>query len=160
MARPTEKFLDAIKPNRTWRGPTPDIADLHAYFTRIPEGDLSLSCWEFEPGEYQEVVRTGKVYLCVYGMHPPVFVSSAREVGELLSVPPADSPSVLAARVNESRDRELKEQIRMLKSERARFAELARSLGANIPDETLRAFRDSANETTPTASGETDPEVT
>ncbi len=42
-------------------------------------------------------MRTGKVYLFVYGMHPPVFVGSAREVADLLNVPPDDQPSYLAA---------------------------------------------------------------
>lgn len=109
MAHPTKKFLNALTPNMVWRGPTPDIADLHAYQTRAPGGDLSLSCWELGPGEYQEVVRTGKVYLYVYGHHPPVWVSSAREVGELLNVPPDDEPSVLVQSLNEARERELQE---------------------------------------------------
>jgi hypothetical protein len=49
MAQPTKKFLDALTPNMTWHGPRPGIIDLHVYQKRIPEGDLSLSCWELEP---------------------------------------------------------------------------------------------------------------
>jgi hypothetical protein len=54
-------------------------------------------------------MRTGKVYLHVYGHHPPVWVSSAREVANMLNVPHGDEPSVLAQHLNEAGQKELEE---------------------------------------------------
>lgn len=106
MATPTDKFLRGYEPNRVWKGPTPDIADLHTHFSRAYGGDRSLSCWELEPGEYQEVVRTGKVYLHVYGMHPPVYVSSALDL--MFGDAEIDEPSVLARMLSAAGGEELK----------------------------------------------------
>lgn len=92
MANPTDKFPKGLEPNIVWKGPTPDILDLHAHHSREPEGDRTVSVWELQPGEYQEVVRTGRVYLFVYGMHPPVYVGSACD----FELEDLDEPSYLA----------------------------------------------------------------
>lgn len=95
MANPTSKFPKGLEPNRNWLGPREDIGDLPVHFSHEPEGDRSLSCWELQPGEYQEIVRTGKVYLSIYGMHPPVYVGSALQ----FDLEEPDQPSYLSRHI-------------------------------------------------------------
>lgn len=70
MANISRNFPKGLKPNFTWAGPTPGISDLPVHMRRHSNQAIeSILCWELEPGEYQEVVRTGKVYLSVWGNH-------------------------------------------------------------------------------------------
>lgn len=62
--------------NFNWTGPTPDIADLPAYYD--PDRGETVSCWELTEAELAEVASTGKVWLHVFGVHPPVIVSGER----------------------------------------------------------------------------------
>lgn len=46
-----------------------------------------ISCWQLTPKELDEVIATGKVWLCVLGAlnppsHPPVFVTGTHPAGE------------------------------------------------------------------------------
>ena len=61
--------------NAVWRGwPAGNgkeaVADLHAYRDK----QRSISCWELTAAEVAEVMRTGRVWLHVFGQHPPVYV--------------------------------------------------------------------------------------
>jgi hypothetical protein len=51
-----------------------NLEPLHTF----TNGSCSVSCWELEPEELAEVVRTGRVFLSVMSgeRQPPVFVSS------------------------------------------------------------------------------------
>jgi hypothetical protein len=104
MAVPTSKFVKGYEPNKTWLGPSEDVMDLHVHLSNTPDGPRSISCWELQPGEYQEVVRTGKVYLHIFGHHPVVWVSSAVELTE--DPKPDDEPSALARVVAEAQAQE------------------------------------------------------
>ena len=55
-----------------WIGPG-DIGSLPAY--RNENTGENISCWELTAEELAEVQRTGKVWLHVWGVHPPVCVS-------------------------------------------------------------------------------------
>ena len=74
MAQP-ETFPEA---NMTWRGwaatpSSPRVGDLHVYSD--PERQLSISQWALEPHERREVLATGRVWLHLWGLQPPVAVS-------------------------------------------------------------------------------------
>lgn len=73
MARPTE-FDQA---NHVWRGWPADqdreaVDDLHTHLDT--SAGRSISCWQLTADEIAEVMRTGRVWLHVYGVHPPVYV--------------------------------------------------------------------------------------
>ena len=40
-----------------------------------PEDGQNISCWEFSADEIVEILKTGKVYLHVWGRHPAVYMS-------------------------------------------------------------------------------------
>jgi hypothetical protein len=104
VANFSKNFPKGLKPNFTWAGPTPGIGDLPVHMRRRPSGAAeSISCWELGPGEYQEVVRTGKVYLSVWGTHPPVLVASALH----FAPNEQDEPSHLARRLEQAREAEV-----------------------------------------------------
>lgn len=68
MAKPVS-FPEA---NKMWLGDTEkDIVDLPVF----QEGNESISCWELSAEELSNIQATGKVWLYVVGVHPPVFVS-------------------------------------------------------------------------------------
>ena len=51
--------------------------DLHVFRNRR----MVVSCWQFEPHELEEIVRTGKVYLSVAGpTHPPLYIATETEM--------------------------------------------------------------------------------
>ena len=68
MANPTEFSQFNVR----WAGQG-DVGDLPAF--RDPETTENISCWELSAEEIVEVLSTGKVWLHVWGSHPPVFVS-------------------------------------------------------------------------------------
>ena len=67
MAEPIE-FPEV---NCKWTGPG-DIGDLPVF---RDENGCNISCWELTAEEQVEVLNTGKVWLHVWGTHPPVAVS-------------------------------------------------------------------------------------
>jgi hypothetical protein len=140
MARPSSKFPTGMEPNRSWLGPTPDIGDLQVHFSNTPEGDRSVSCWELGPGEYQEVVRTGKIYLHIYGMHPPVYVGSALD----FDLEEPDKPSYLAGHVRSGAQAEI-ERLRQALA----FARAAIKSGEGWTEECERILRLEASDDTP-----------
>ena len=73
MAQPT-RFPEA---NAVWEGPG-DVGDLPAF----REDALSISCWELSAEELREVLDTGKVWLHVWGQHPPVYVTAEQPFEE------------------------------------------------------------------------------
>ena len=68
MAEPTE-FPEA---NTRWSGQG-DTGDLPAY--RDAGTGVNISCWVLSADEIVEVRKTGRVWLHVWGQHPPVYVS-------------------------------------------------------------------------------------
>ena len=58
--------------NTTWHGPTgmPDVGDLPSY----REKDETISCWQLTDDEKAEVLKTGVVWLHIWGIHPPVSI--------------------------------------------------------------------------------------
>lgn len=54
--------------NQTFVGPPgrDDVAPLPSF----TNGKCVVSCWELTPDEYDEVVKTGKVYLATLGQRP------------------------------------------------------------------------------------------
>ena len=56
--------------NDTWRSDSKAVGDLPAY----REGIRSISCWQLTAQELKEIVTTGKIYLHVWGHHPPVYI--------------------------------------------------------------------------------------
>lgn len=49
--------------------------------TPIRENELRqmISCWELEPGELEEIQRTGRIWLSVIGhIHPPVNITAEK----------------------------------------------------------------------------------
>jgi hypothetical protein len=102
MAKFSDKFPTGMEPNFTWGGPTPDIGDLRVHMTRYRDGSVrSVSCWELQLAELLEVIRTGKVYLSVYGNHPPVYVGTALEFGH------PDEPTEVAKQLEQAREAEV-----------------------------------------------------
>ena len=68
MAQPTE-FQEQ---NTRWWGPG-DVGDLPAY---RDDSGVNISCWELTADEIVEVLKTGKVWLHLWGAHPPVHVTA------------------------------------------------------------------------------------
>ena len=76
--------------NMEWYGKG-DIAPLPAF--RDPDTGQSISCWQLGDAELAEVSRTGKVWLRVWGIHPPVFVEGTDPFTDPVGIPPnRDSP--------------------------------------------------------------------
>ncbi|MCY4431396.1 MAG: hypothetical protein OXC11_13525 [Rhodospirillales bacterium] len=74
-------FVDFPESNHVWKGgfDTPGgdtVGDLPTHCSR-DEGLVgsSISCWQLSEEELEEVQRTGKVWLWVWGQHPPVAVT-------------------------------------------------------------------------------------
>lgn len=52
-----------------------EVGDLPVH--RSDEPALVVSCWELEPGDMEEIRRTGRVWLSVQGRtHPPLCVTA------------------------------------------------------------------------------------
>ena len=58
--------------NFVWKKSGADVDDLPVFRDAVCHENIS--CWQLNPTEIAEVVRTGKVWLHVWGNHPPVFV--------------------------------------------------------------------------------------
>ena len=67
MAEP----IEFNEQNTIWRGPG-DVDDLPAHLN--PETGQTISCWYLNEMELEAIARTAKVWLYVWGQHPPVFV--------------------------------------------------------------------------------------
>ena len=65
-------WTDFKQSNMTWKGDGESVGDLPAYRDR----DLSISCWEMSAAEKKEFDETGRVWLHVYGRHPPVSMTA------------------------------------------------------------------------------------
>ena len=48
-----------------------EVGDLNVHM----HGSDSWSCWELDEVELAEIKKTGRVWLRVIGMHPPVYIS-------------------------------------------------------------------------------------
>ena len=82
MAQPIN-FPEA---NFTWKG-TPasegqeEVGDLITYIDEAQ--GLTLSCWEVSADELNAIIKSGHIWLHVWGQHPPVFVSGERPFNDL-----------------------------------------------------------------------------
>ena len=56
--------------NRTFVGNSPEIGELPTY----SDGERNISCWKLSWRERMYALFTGKVWLTVWGMQPPVNV--------------------------------------------------------------------------------------
>jgi hypothetical protein len=104
MAKFSDRFPKGMEPNFTWGGNGPNVGDLRVHMTHYRDGSVrSVSCWELQPDELQEVIRSGKVYLSVYGNHPPVYVGSALN----FDLTERDEPTELAKQLEQAREAEV-----------------------------------------------------
>ena len=69
--------VDFPQSNMVWKGNGEDVYDLHAY----QENGVSTSCWQLSEKELEVVKKTGKVWLCVMGQHPPVNILGEDPLG-------------------------------------------------------------------------------
>lgn len=87
MATFSDDFPKGYPRNHTWLGPEPGIGDLPVHL-RVHRSKShpqqatteSISCWRLSPAEIEEVKRTGRVFLSVWGRHPPVSVYTALDL--------------------------------------------------------------------------------
>lgn len=74
-----------MKPIRTahsnfvWKGPTPEIGDLHAQMDH--ESQRTRTVWTLSADERIAVAAGANIALDVWGQHPPVDVSVTNEEG-------------------------------------------------------------------------------
>lgn len=80
MGTPTE-FYGA---NTVLRAPagSENISDMHTY----TNGMCSVSCWELDPAELAEIVRTGRVFVSVFSgpSQPPIYAGSEDSTRDLV----------------------------------------------------------------------------
>lgn len=75
------RMVDWPGANKTLRAPNGHeghIADLRVF----TNGFVTVSCWELDPADLREVLRTGKIFLSVFSgdSQPPVFLGTEDEV--------------------------------------------------------------------------------
>ena len=75
------KGVEFDQQNFVWKGNEDqggNVYDLPAHVEQDPSGNTcSTTCWQLTPEEKEEVLRTGKVWLHVWGAHPPLCVNGS-----------------------------------------------------------------------------------
>ncbi len=44
---------------------------------RITKDNRCVSCWQMQPHEIEDIIKTGKVYLHIWGGMPPAFIGTS-----------------------------------------------------------------------------------
>ena len=75
MAEFVDEFPKGMEANFVWGGNNEGVGDLFVHLRLLENGSVeSISCWKLSPEELEEVTRTGRIYLHVFGHHPAVYV--------------------------------------------------------------------------------------